>query len=253
MVFSRFSNAEKEEKGPPSPLPPFTLPLKEESSIVNLDLASTASTDTDSSLSIGLDDASPTAVDPVDLESPFGKLRHRTGEHATAHPQELVGFLAVNDSDSEHELLPRRRRKSNAAIKQYMFYAVVAFVGLSTLYSIPSTFVSRRDNAEWRYFQRHTIPLVKREFKKYQPEDQYTIVLRGGRLDLLQQSLDSFSRCPSVRQVQVDYQGGSEMPITLLSHESRKVVPKSETMPTSAVFLLSEGVLISCPEMEKGM
>ena len=235
-----------------SPLPPFSLPLKEESSSVNLELASTASTDTDSSLSAGVDDSPTPATATVDLESPFGKLRHRTGEHAAAHPS-VDDFAAVDDSDSEHGLLPRRRRKSNASFKQFMFYAMAAFVGVSTLYTIQTTFVSRRDNAEWRYFKRHTIPLIKKGFKKYQPENQYTIVLRGGRLDLLQQSLDSFARCPSVKQVQVDYQGGTDVPITLLAHESQKVVSKSEALPTSAVFLLAEGVKMSCPDMEKGM
>ncbi|KAL3934641.1 MAG: hypothetical protein SGARI_003303, partial [Bacillariaceae sp.] len=243
MDFSKFSHSKSEEQKAVSPLPPFVLPLREgETSNISLELSSTASTDTDSSLSIGVDEerGSPQAVDPVDLESPFGKLRHRT-----VHHHENDDVFAVDDSDSEHGLLPRRRRKANASFKQYLFYALATLVGLSTLRTLQSSFVTRKETAEWKHFKRHTMPMVKKAFKKYLPEDQYTIVLRGGRLDLLQQSLDSFSRCSSVKQVQVDYQGGNTLPVTLLKHESHKVVPKTETTPTSAVFLLSEGVIIS--------
>jgi hypothetical protein len=60
-----------------------------------------------------------------------------------------------------------------------------------------------------------------------------------------------------VKEIQLDYHHGSssnngdhrELPITLFS---RKVVPISEMTTTSAIFLLSEGLIISCNGIEKG-
>jgi hypothetical protein len=263
MVFESVTRkVEEDEQCLLSPLPSFNLSSKEESTIgmYSLELSSTASTDTDSSLSISEDQVQQ--LDTVDLESPFGKLRHRTGEAQKQHHQEESGDEdagPVDDSDSEHGLIPRRhRRKTNAAItKRYLFYALACLVGVSTLMSIQSSSYaaasSRVNNEEWRHFQMHTLPMVRKGLKRYQPEQEYTVVLRGGRLDLLQQSLDNFARCSSVKEVQLDYLGSDgDIPITLLSHDSRKVVPASESLSTAAVFLLSEGIMVSCSDMEKG-
>lgn len=250
---------------------------KEESEadmIFALEMASTASTDTDSSLSVSDDQQQEQQeLSVVDLESPFGKLRHRTAETTTLHKQQQPPsedsdddvFLIKDDSDSEHGLLPRRRRKTNAITfaaaitKRQMFYGLVVFVAISSVLSLRSTYApSRIHNEEWRHFKMHTLPMVKKALKKYQPEQEYTVVLRGGRLDLLQQSIDNIARCSSVKQVQVDYYhqsldgSSSDVPFTLLLHESRKIVPVSNNLSTSAVFLLSEGIMISCNDMEKG-
>mmetsp|Transcript_17623 Transcript_17623/g.28504 ORF Transcript_17623/g.28504 Transcript_17623/m.28504 type:complete len:388 (-) Transcript_17623:677-1840(-) len=245
MVFGRLSPTRKEE--PVSPLSSFSLPTKDEEPMnISLDLASTISTDTDSSLSACADEGQARITS--DLESPFGTLRHRTGDVVT-HPQNEE--KSIDDSDSEHGLVPRRRRKTNVYLKKYMFYALAMFVGLSSLLSMKSNVVSTSETAQWRDFRNYQVPIVRKAFKNYQPENQYTIILRGSRLDLLQQSLDIVSRCPSVNEVLVDYPNG-ELPIAMMSHDSRKVTPYSESLSTNAVFLLSEGVILSCTELEKG-
>jgi hypothetical protein len=251
MVLGNFMQADQEGEAM-SPPKTFNLPKGESSvSMISFELASTASTDTDSSLSVGGEEEQHHATRLSDLEAPFGILRHRTAEVTTEHSRDDVSAI---DSDSEHGLVPRRRRKSNANLKRYLFYALAVIGGVTSIVSIQSLrIVPADDSPEWTHFKAHTVPMVRKELKRYQPEDHYTILLRGQRLDLLQQSVDRFSRCSSVKEVQVDFSGEGEIPITLLSHESRKVYPVSPTVPTSAVFLLSEGVIISCREMEKGL
>ncbi|KAG7356670.1 glycosyl transferase family 64 protein [Nitzschia inconspicua] len=259
MVFGRFTISRKkdgeEDDQSQSSLPPFQLTSKDESSaaMYAFELASTASTDTDSSLSIS-DDHGQRQLPVVDLESPFGKLRHRAGELThKQHANNNEEGPAVEDSDSEHGLLPRRRRKIISTSNRLLFHALATFVAISSLLSLSSTSAPSPVNSEeWRHFKMHTLPMVKKSFKKYEPENEYTIVLRGGRLDLLQQSIDNYARCSSVKEVQIDFEGTSAIPITLLSHVSRKVVPASESLPTSAVFLLSEGIMVSCTDMERG-
>jgi hypothetical protein len=69
---------------------------------------------------------------------------------------------------------------------------------------------------------------------------------------LLQQSLDTrHSRCASVNEIQVHFEGSERLPETLLAHTSGKVAP-SNTIATKGVFLLSDDVLLSCEELEKG-
>jgi hypothetical protein len=241
MVFGRAATQTKKTQEDMS----FSLPLKDDDAFnISLDLVSTSSTDTDSSISIGEEEVVSTRSD---IESTFGKLRHRNCDFAS-HSQDVT---LDDDSDSEHGLVPRSRRKAHAKFKNYVVYAFAALVGLSSLLSIKSNIVSNEDTAKWKHFNNYHVPIVRKAFTKYEPEDYYTIVLRGSRLDLLQQSLDSFSECRSVKEIQVDYRGG-ELPIALSAHDSRKVGPLSETTPTNALFLLREGIIMSCNEIEKG-
>jgi hypothetical protein len=268
---------QQQQSQPMAPFSCFDLPMTDESSTVagmySLESASTGSTDTDSTiLSVNEDQVvrqeQRQLQTVADLESPCGKLRHRTGDSHNNNNKNVNTHCHSNDddipladdSDSEHGLVPRRRRINKATItsntKRLFFYLLVMIVGVWSIMTIQSmNSHSRVDNDEWRHFQMQTLPMVRKALQRYEPEQEYTIVLRGKRLDLLQQSVDYISRCTSVKEVQIDYwEGGNETPMTLLTLDSPKVVSASQTkLATSAVFLLSEGIQISCSDLQKGM
>lgn len=203
--------------------------------MLSLDSISTASTESDLSFS-------------MDIESPYAvKLRHRTGDLVFAREDDV----SVGDSDSEHGPVPRSRRQSSWSHRSNLFYSLVFLLGLSLLTAMKSRSSLSPERARWNHFLINDVPIVRKALSDYEPEDQYSIVLKGNRLDLLLQSLDGFARCQSVKEIQLNYAGGN-VPISLLSHDSNKVLPPGKALSTEALFLLSEGVLLSCNEMEKG-
>lgn len=70
------------------------------------------------------------------------------------------------------------------------------------------------------------------------------------------------SSCPSVKSIQVDYRRSPSVvvPASILSHRSGKVTSAAAASgtksrnsgTTDAVFMIEEGLIVSCPELEKG-
>jgi hypothetical protein len=225
----------------PSPSPSSTS-LKDDGIALCFDSISTTSTDSDSSFSMFVE------AESTDIETPFGaKLRHRTGELIFT-----PGDASMGDSDSEHGPVPRRRRQASLLPTSRALYAFVFLLGLCLSTSMKSRYAHVPQKVVWKSFLDNEVPMIRKALSTYEAEDHYTIILKGRRLDLLQQSLDRFARCPNVKDIHLDYEGAGDVPIPLQAHDSMKVVPAGKDFSTEALFLLSEGVLLSCNEMEKG-
>lgn len=107
------------------------------------------------------------------------------------------------------------------------------------------------DTQEWRRFLRRRAPKILHKLPAQSSSREYTIRIRGHRVDLITQSLDFHSSCPSVKEVQVEWTDQkSKLPPSLLGHKSGKVKPFRKTS-TAGVFLLDENLILSCQDIEK--
>jgi len=107
---------------------------------------------------------------------------------------------------------------------------------------------------EWDRFVKRKAPKILQKLSNKSTNIQYTIKLKGHRLDLVLQSLDYHAQCPSVKSVQVEWNHPTKpniVPKSVLKHKSGKVT-NTATPRTSAVFLLDEDVLLTCEEIERG-
>jgi hypothetical protein len=78
----------------------------------------------------------------------------------------------------------------------------------------------------------------------------FTIRLKGGRIDLLKQSLDAHSRCSSVSEIQIDFRGtDDDFPLTILRYGAGKATIVRESS-TAGLFLLNEGMMFSCEDLD---
>jgi hypothetical protein len=108
------------------------------------------------------------------------------------------------------------------------------------------------ETREWRRFFRRRAPKILNKLPSKSFSLEYTIRIRGHRVDLVTQSLDFHSNCPSVKDVQVEWTGMSgELPPSLIGHKSGKVKALGKPS-TPAVLLLDEDLILSCHEIERG-
>lgn len=113
-----------------------------------------------------------------------------------------------------------------------------------------------KQSKEWKSFHRQKAPKIMQKLSKKSASSQYTIRIKGHRLDLVLQSLDYHAQCPSVKKVQVEWTDPAmkRLPRSVLKHKSGKVEAFGEkSKASSAVFLLDEDVLLKCEEIERGM
>lgn len=113
-----------------------------------------------------------------------------------------------------------------------------------------------KQSKEWRSFHRQKARKIMQKLSKKSASSQYTIRIKGHRLDLVLQSLDYHAQCPSVKKVQIEWTDPSmkRLPRSVLKHKSGKVEGFGEkSKASSAVFLLDEDVLLQCSEIERGM
>jgi hypothetical protein len=108
----------------------------------------------------------------------------------------------------------------------YIYYIVI--VNLITYYylqkEIEVTFLADGARTNWRRFLQEDAPRMQEDIRKGSPGKDFTILLKGSRLDLIQQSLDTHSRCSLVREIQVDFDGSENLLETLLSHNVFQLV-----------------------------
>ena len=113
-----------------------------------------------------------------------------------------------------------------------------------------------RQSKEWDDFHRQKAQKIMQKLSKRSTSSQYTIRIKGHRLDLVLQSLDYHAQCPSVKKVQVEWTDPAmkRLPRSVLKHKSGKVEESgAKSKSSSAVFLLDEDVLLQCDEIERGM
>ena len=133
---------------------------------------------------------------------------------------------------------------------------VTYFLSVSSDYR--SVFESLQDRTltkearEWRRFFRRRAPKILKKLPSKSYNLEYTIRIRGHRVDLITQSLDFHAQCPSVKDVQIEWtDNSSQLPASILTHKSGKV--KSFGKPsTPAILLLDEDLILTCQEIERG-
>lgn len=104
------------------------------------------------------------------------------------------------------------------------------------------------------------VPVVTSLLDSPRSLNKYTVILRPktyDRLDLIQLSIDHFSKCTNVHQIQLDWRGGS-VPSSFQYHStigSLHIIDKDSsatfTATTEAALLIEEDLLFSCQDLQK--
>ncbi|CAJ1895692.1 unnamed protein product [Cylindrotheca closterium] len=100
----------------------------------------------------------------------------------------------------------------------------------------------------WMHFMNNEAGFLKHKIAHTTQEKQFTILLKGDRIDFIHQSIDAHSACSSVKEIQLDF-GSSTIPDRTLARDDK--VTTSRIVHTNAVLLLSQDVLLSCEELDK--
>lgn len=148
-----------------------------------------------------------------------------------------------------------RKGEKRHSIPRSWFYYTFAFISTIFLFAViksdPISVEEANQYRSWRFFLQKQAPMIIRQIRQDAPGKSFTILLKGNRLDFVQQSIDAHSVCSSVEEVQIDFDGSTAVPQTILAR-SAKVSP-IRSITTSAVLLLSDDVILTCDELEKGM
>jgi hypothetical protein len=209
----------------------------------SIETESTSSTEIDSSFSKD----SLSSVDDDEIETPTN-VRSRFFRSADGDERGHEVWL-LNDSINYERPQKRRMKRSSRFLRLYR--VLVSIAACFSLAAIKSSLSVSVQHETWNRFLQDDAQRIQQEIRTGSTGKDFTILLRGSRLDLLQQSLETHSRCASVNEIQVQFEGFERLPETVLAHPSGKVVP-SNTISTEGVFLLSDDVLLSCEELEKG-
>jgi hypothetical protein len=155
---------------------------------------------------------------------------------------------------SPAETFRDRKRKKSHSLTRSWFYYTFGFISTIFLFAVIKSDRMSVEEANqyrsWKFFLHKQAPMIKRQIRQDAPGKYFTILLKGGRLDFVQQSIDAHSVCSSVKAIQIDFDGSTAVPETILAR-SVKVSP-IRPITTSAVLLLSDDVILTCDELEKG-
>lgn len=109
-----------------------------------------------------------------------------------------------------------------------------------------------KEAQQWNRFFRRKGPKIMEKIHSKSTSPEFTIRIKGSRLDLISQSLDFHHQCLSVKSVQVEWTDSSRpLPKSILNHKSGKV-EMMQKPKTTALLLLDEDVILSCDEIERG-
>lgn len=101
----------------------------------------------------------------------------------------------------------------------------------------------------WVQFMDNGAVFLKHKLAHTTQENQFTILLKGNRIDFIHQSIDAHSGCSAVKEIQLDFESKT-VPERTLARDDK--VSVSHAVKTNAVLLLSQDVLLSCEELDKG-
>ena len=140
-----------------------------------------------------------------------------------------------NNYELQKRPAARRKRRFLPIPPHYvllLFSISVAFKSIIATLDYQSS-----EHREWQRLQYETAPIILEEIKRQSPGKEFSILLKGSRLDFMQQALDNYSRCSSVREIQMDMDG-FEIPLDSLllqtNCSSNSLV--ETTRPKMAVF-----------------
>ena len=149
--------------------------------------------------------------------------------------------------------LPRQQHLQKA--KRFLPKVGLALFLLGALQALRVTVVGGgvgyRLSPAWRQFIKVDAPRIQKQISKQNLGKGFTIRLSGSRVDLMQQSLDAYSRCSAVKEIQIQYRDSEQVPEVLLAHEMGKAEAVG-AIATPAVLMLSQEVDLSCNEIERG-
>jgi hypothetical protein len=211
----------------------------------SLETSSTASTVADSCFSKDSD-----AANDDDIVDTSRSVRYR-GVHSP--PSESP---RRTNTHGEIDSRKRPRRQKRKVYTILIYFALAAATALLGYNSCDHNFrvILKSQRLVWQRFLQKEAEVVRQKIAHKPPGDKLTIQLRGGRLDLIQHSLDAHSRCPVVKEIQVEWLPDSDrgnLPPSLLYHDGGKTTEIGK-LSTNAVFLLSEEIIFSCDEIERG-
>lgn len=189
-----------------------------------------------------------------DADTSMEELR-LSPERPLRHRRELQP--AFDEPVSESEESPRRTK--NAASRPFGRRCVASRTSCRRLLlvSLVSWLVVAGLRAVW-FKHRRSIVLqrIRRAIRKIGTlpiPTTFAILLRGSRVDLLQQSLDHHARCPLVSRIHIEWAAGDDdIPETLFHHGYGKLSSEKDALKKGAVFLLDEGILFTCDDFERG-
>lgn len=128
----------------------------------------------------------------------------------------------------------------------FLFAGIVAFA--RSVFLDPSSDEVAESYNSWMQFMSTEVPFLKHKIRHTVPEDNFTILLKGNRIDFIHQSIDAHSSCGSVKEIQLDF-GSQPVPARTLARDEKVTTARSVT--TNAVLLLSQDILFSCQELDK--
>lgn len=149
------------------------------------------------------------------------------------------------------------RRPQTIRMLWFTLALTAYFLGLSTNYRSALVETLRdhtlgKEAREWRRFFRRRAPKIMQKVSSKAPSHEYTIRIRGHRVDLVTQSLDFHAQCPSVKDVQIEWTDAStKLPTSLSTHRSGKINTLGKPH-TQAVLLLDEDLILPCQDIERG-
>ena len=211
-------------------------------------------------LSIDTESTESTASTSYDLSSKDSECSFEHFEFETTSDIRYRGPCSLKDVLGEATLeyhlhnsskQPQRRRigrMSKCFALPLNYFHAFALIAIYVLYvsccSNPEYTSQYRD---WKFFLYKQAPVLQQRMRQDETGEKFTIILKGGRLDFLQQSIDAHSVCESVKEVQIDY-SSKAIPEIILSRGPN--VFRLGEITTSGVLLLSEDVIFSCDEIE---
>lgn len=204
----------------------------------------TISIETDSTLSTSSSKDSLFSVKDCEIETLTG-LRHRV--FRSIDNEELSHNLWLGDDDDK----AFRRRRSRYLILILFYTMLTSSIACVAWVVVKPALQEALQQKKMRRFLHNDAAKLKKTIQRESPDKDYTILLKGSRLDLIQQSLDAHSKCSSLREIQVELDGADSLPEALFSHHAVKAA-HSDNFSTNGIFLLSEDLVFSCEEIERG-